>query len=517
MAAERLEMRSVRDVLRLHFMFGQSPRVIAKSLGCGRTTVRDYLSRLSKSNLQNWEEIEKISDDEIELRLGFKIFSKASWVGDEKPMPDWSKAHEELSRHKKLTLALLWQEYLEVNPKGYQYTQYCEHYRRWSKKISVVMRQSHKAGEKAFVDYCDGPMLVDAKTGELIKTQMFIGVLGASSYTFVECTLSQSLPDWLSSHVRMYDFFGGVSEITVPDNLKSGVSKPCFYEPVLNESYRDLSQHYGTAIIPAHVRKPRHKAKVEAGVLVAQRWILMALRHRVFDTLEDLNDAILVLLKKLNCRKMRVLKKSRLELYEELERSQLKPLPATRYEFAEWKKAKVNIDYHVEFDHHYYSAHYTKVHEYVQIRATATVIEIYLKGERITSHLRSSYKGKYTTKPEHMPESHQAMIKWPPSRVLAWAEKIGPSVGMLVEKILNSKKHPEQGYRSALGIIRLEKKYNKERLEKACGRALEVGAHSWRFVADMLKNNMDKTIIDKEKQLSFNVNESNTRGREYYH
>jgi transposase len=517
MAAERLDMRRVRDVLRLHFVFGQSPRAIAKSLGCGRTTVRDYLSRANKYNLYKWEDIEGLSDQELEARLGFTIFPKAMWLNAKKVMPDWAKAHEELSRHKKLTLALLWEEYLEANPGGYQYTQFCEHYGRWSKKLSVVMRQAHKAGEKAFVDYCDGPTLVDAETGALIPTELFVGVLGASSYTFAEATLAQTLPNWLSSHVRMYEFFGDVTEITVPDNLKSGVTRPCFYEPVINESYRDLSRHYNTAIIPAHVRKPRHKAKVEAGVLVAQRWILMALRNRVFHTLAELNEAIQELLEKLNRRLMRHLKKSRLELFEELDRPQLKPLPKDRYEFAEWKKAKVNIDYHVEFDEHYYSVPYHHVHEQVDVRATATVVEIYLKGERVTSHLRSSRKGKHTTKPEHMPANHQAMVKWPPSRVLAWAEKIGPSVGLLTEKILASRRHPEQGYRSALGLIRLEKKYGHERLEKSCRRALEIGAHTYRFVADMLKNNMDKTIVDQSKQLSFTVNESNTRGRDQYH
>jgi len=517
MAAERLDMRCVREVLRLHFLSKQSPRKIARSLGCGRTTVRQYLSRLKRSNLTTWEMVEKLNENDLEVSLGFKLISKLVLYDDKKIMPDWARVHEELGRHRKLTLALLWQEYLEKHPEGYQYTQYCEHYRRWAKKLSVVMRQNHKAGEKSFVDYCDGPSLVDLKTGELIPTQLFVGVLGASSYTFAESTLTQTLPDWLSSHVRMYEFFGGVTEITVPDNLKSGVNKPCFYEPELNESYRDLSQHYNTAIIPAHVRKPRHKAKVEVGCLVAQRWILMCLRNQIFHSLEDLNDAIKALLKKLNLRTMRHLKKSRFELFEELDRLVLKPLPATRYEFAAWEKARVNIDYHIEFDFHYYSVHYTHAHERVAVRATSSVVEIFLKGERIASHRRSYIKGKPTTLAQHMPEHHKTMLKWPPSRLISWGKNLGPSIGQLVEKILASRKHPEQSYRSTLGLLRLEKKYGKERLEKTCQRALELGAHSYRFVADTLKNNMDKTIVDKDKQLSFNPNESNTRGPEHYH
>lgn len=463
--------------------------------------------------------IEKLSDQELEIRLGFRSFAHATWQSDKKVMPEWLTVHSELQKNKNVTLALLCQEYLESNPGGYQYSQYCEHYRRWSRKLSVVMRQAHRAGEKSFVDYCDGLPLVDPKTGELIKTQLFVGCLGASSYTFAESTLTQTLPDWLSSHVRMYEFFGGVTEITVPDNLKSAVNKPCFYEPVLNESYRDLARHYRTAIIPAHVRKPKHKAKVEANVLVSQRWILASLRNKVFHTLEDQNEAIRPLLEKLNNRKMRELKKSRTELYLELDKPALMALPAAPYEFAEWKTVKVNINYHIQFDDHYYAVHYTHVHKSLEARATATVVELFLKGERIASHRRSYQKGKYTTPPEYMPKSHQAMAKWPPSRMIAWAQSIGPSVGLLVEKMLSTSKHPEQRYNSAMGLIRLGKKYGNDRVEKASRRALELGSFSHRFVADMLKNNMDKLIVteDKNKQMTFpGVEEANTRGPEYY-
>lgn len=520
MAAERLDMRCVRDVLRLHFVFKQSPKVIAKSQGCGRTTVREYIARANNNGLSSWDIIEKLTDQELEARLGFKYFEHASWQSETKVMPEWLKLHRELQKNKNVTLALLNQEYLEKNPRGYQYTQFCEHYKRWLGKLSVVMRQVHNAGEKAFVDYCDGLYLVDEKTGELIKTQLFVGCLGASSYTFAEATLTQTLPDWLSSHVRMYEFFGGVPALTVPDNLKSGVNKPCFYEPGINESYRDLSRHYGTAIIPAHVRKPKHKAKVEANVLVAQRWILACLRNKVFHTIQELNLAIKPLLEKLNNRKMRHFKKSRCELYLELDRPALKALPPTPYEFAQWLTVKVNIDYHIQFDDHFYAVHYTHVHKTLQARATSTVVELFLKGERIASHRRSYLKGKYTTPSEYMPEHHKAMVKWPPSRLIAWAQSLGPSVGLLVEKILSSTKHPEQRYRSALGVIRLGKKYSNERLEIASRRALDLGALSSRFISEMLKNNMDKTIVahDKDKQLTLSVTEElNMRGSDYYH
>ena len=519
MAADRLDMRCVRDVLRLHFVLKHSPRVIARSAVCGRTTAQNYIARANKNNLCDYESVEKLNDEELALRLGFKSHALVTWQDEKKVMPEWLSVHRDLQKNKNVTLALLCQEYLANHPGGYQYSQFCEHYRRWSRKLSVVMRQVHKAGEKSFVDYCEGLALVDLETGELIKTQLFVGCLGASSYTFAEATLTQTLPDWLSSHVRMYEFFGGVTEITVPDNLKSGVSKPCFYEPVLNESYRDLARHYRTAIIPAHVRKPKHKAKVEANVLVAQRWILACLRNKVCHTIEELNEAIRPLLEKLNNRKMRELKKSRTELYLELDKPALMALPALAYEFAEWKTVKVNINYHIQFDEHHYAVHYTHVHKSLEARATATVVELFLKGERIASHRRSYQKNKYTTPPEYMPKSHRAMAKWPPERMIGWAKSIGPSVGLLVEKVLSTSKHPEQRYTSAMGLIRLGKKYGNDRVEKASRRALELGAHSYRFVADMLKNNMDKLIVteDKPKQMEFAVfEEANTRGPQYY-
>jgi len=514
-------MRCVREVLRLHFFSKQSPRTIAKAQACGRTTVQDYISRANKNGLTSWPAVELLSDAELQVKLGFKTIGPLRWVNEDKAMPDWLVVHQELQKNKDVTIALLNQEYLETNPNGYKYTQYLEHYNRWAKKLSVVMRQAHKAGEKSFVDYCDGIFLIDRETGELIPTQLFVGCLGASSYTFAEATLTQRLSDWLGSHVRMYEFFDGVTEITVPDNLKSGVNKTCFYEPEINASYSDLSQHYGTAIIPAGVRKPKHKAKVEANVLVAQRWILACLRKQKFFSIEELNDAIRPLLARLNERTMRHLRKSRLELYHELDKPALMPLPVLAYEFAEWKDVKVNIDYHIEFDEHFYAVHYTHVGRELKARATATVVELFLNGERIASHRRSYLKGKYTTPPEYMPESHRAMVKWPPSRLISWGKSFGPSVGILIEKVLTSVKHPEQRYRSALGIIRLEKKYGAQRLEIASLRALEVSAHSYRFVSDMLKNNMDKLIVQikPEEQLKLDAwaeKGVNVRGPNYY-
>jgi transposase len=406
MAQERLAMRDIREILRLHFS-GRSRNSIALSMGCGRTTVSDYLSRATVCGVTNYEVVRGLDDTELERRLGFfRPFQVVEKRVATKVLPDFAKIHEELKRDG-VTIILLWQEYREENSNGYQFTQFCEYYRRWKRKLSVVMRQVHRAGEKSFVDYCDGLCLTDPYTGEKTPTQLFVGALGASSYTFAEATLSQGLPHWLMSHVRMYEFFNGVSEITVPDNLRSGVSKACFYDPEINPSYQDLAEHYDTCILPAKVRSPRYKAKAEVAVLVAQRWILAVLRNRTYYSLAELNAAIAELLTKLNHRVMRHLGKSRRELYETIDLPKLKPLPSTRYEFGEWKKARVNIDYHIEFDHNYYSCHYSLVHERVRVRATAQTVEIFLKGRRIASHVRSYLRGKYLTDGAHRPATHK--------------------------------------------------------------------------------------------------------------
>ncbi len=530
MAKERVAMRNIYVLFQQYFENKKSPRQIQKSLGVGRTTVQDYIKRAKAAGLTEWPQIAPLSESELAEKLGFKgpaALGNFS-LRKEVKFPDFVYIHKELSRPH-TTLALLWQEYLEANPGGYQYTQFCEHYKRFTQQLSVVMRQQHKAGEKSFVDYCDGLWLVCPKTGERKQTQLFVGCLGASSYTYAEATMSQTLPEWLLSHVRMFEFFGGVSEVTVPDNLKSGVNKPCFFEPTLNESYRDLATHYRTVVIPAGVRKPRHKAKVEAGVLVAQRWILARLRNHLFSDLFQMNEKIMECLEILNPRQMRHLKKSRLELFKELDQPALKALPEQRYEYAEWKVARLNIDYHITLDHHHYSGPYQLAHQAVDVRATATVVELFYRGRRVASHRRSHKVGGYSTNVEHMPKAHRDRAEWSPSRVINWAGSIGPSVKILAERILATKKHPEQGYRAALGIVRLEKKYGKTRIEAAAKRALEVGAHSYRFVNELLKNKMDfveqtldlptESFIDpitKEEQLP-PLGAENVRGGDYYH
>ena len=389
MAQERLTMRKIREVLRLKWECSLSNRAIARSCSISHSTVGEYIRRAEEAGL-SWP----LPDEMDEDRLFELLFPKPPNPGSRViPCPDWSWIHAEL-RKKSVTLRLLWVEYREDHPTGYGYSQFCALYRRWAKRLNPSMRLTHKAGEKVFVDYAGQTVpIVDPETGEIHQAQVFIGVLGASNYTYVEAQWSQELPNWIGGHVRMFAFFGGVPEIVVPDNLKAGVKNPCRYEPDLNPTYQDLAEHYGVAVIPARSGKPKDKAKAEAGVQVAERWILARLRNRTFFSLAELNHAIRDLLGPLNERTMKHLERSRRELFELLDRPTLRPLPDQPYVFAAWKKARVNIDYHVEFDKHYYSVPYTLIHEEVDIRATQSTVEILFKNERVASHPRAKSPG----------------------------------------------------------------------------------------------------------------------------
>ena len=348
-----------------------------------------------------------------------------------------------------VTLHLLWEEYRDLSPDGYQRTQYYELYYQWRKKLDLSLRQTHEFGKKLFVDYAGQTVPVhDPSSGEVKQTQVFVSVLGASNYTYAEATWSQGLPDWIGSHTRAFEFYGGVPEIIVPDNLKSGVSKACRYEPDLNPSYRDMASHYGVTVIPARVRKPKDKAKVEVAVQIVERWILASLRNRKFFSLEELNGTIAGLLEKLNNRPFKKLEGSRSSQFESYERKTLKPLPLVPYSFARWKKARVNVDYHIELEGHYYSVPYKLVKEVVELRYTGATVEVFHHNERVASHLIDHHKGRHTTVKEHMPKSHRQYLEWSPSRILDWAGNIGENTRTVIETILNSRQHPEQGYRS---------------------------------------------------------------------
>ncbi|MDE0457726.1 MAG: IS21 family transposase [Chromatiales bacterium] len=504
-------MRKIREVLRLYHAAGMSVRAIARSVKASPSTVGEYIRRAEVQGL-SWPLPGSLDDGELERRL----FPAPAPSGTRRPLPDWSKVHREL-RRKGVTLALLWQEYKASHPEGLQYSQFCERYRAFASSLDVVMRQEHRAGEKMFVDYAGQTVpVVDRETGEERQAQIFVAVLGASSYTFAEATWTQTLPDWTASHVRAFEFFGGCAELVIPDNLRSAVSRAQRYEPDINPTYHDLADHYGVAVLPTRARRPRDKAKVEVAVQVVERWVLAALRNRTFFSLAELNAAIARLLERLNARAFRKLPGSRRSLFEQLERPALRPLPTERYVFAEWKKARVNIDYHVEVDGHYYSVPHALVRRQLDVRLTATTVECLYRGQRVASHPRSELKGRHTTADEHMPEKHRQMGQWTPQRFIRWAEKIGPNTAALITNVLGSRRHPQQAYRSCLGVLRLANTYSEARLEAAATRAMAIGTHSYRSVASILAHRLDENQPE-QIELGAPIEHDNIRGPGYYH
>jgi len=508
-------MRRIRDVLRLKFDRGLSNRRIARSLSIGRPTVAEYLRRFEEAGLV-WPAAAGLDDTTLERQL-FQPLPALVCPIAQRGTPDWSVVHQELKR-KGVTLALLWQEYKAAHPEGFQYSWFCGGYRAWAAKLDVVMRQDHRAGEKLFVDYAgQTAKVVERATGEVREAQVFVAVLGASNYTYIEATWTQGLADWIGSHVRAFQFLGGVPEVVVPDNLRSAVAKAHRYEPDLNPTYADFANHYGVAVLPARVRRPRDKAKAEAGVLLVERWVLARLRDRRFFSLAELNTELQALLGELNGHPFKKLPGSRQVLFESLERPALRPLPVEPYEFAEWKKARVHIDYHLEVEGHYYSVPYALLKKLLDVRVSAQTVECFHRGERVASHRRSSFQGQHTTLTEHMPQSHRQYAQWTPQRLIRWAQKSGPATAALVESVLNSRPHPQQGFRSALGILRLGQGYGEERLEAACARALALGAHSYKSIQSILRQGLDRQALPTTQALDLDLEHENLRGPHYYH
>jgi transposase len=515
MPNRRLSVRKIKEILRLKLDCGISEREIARSCHVSRSTVADYLRRAAAARL-TWSEASALAESQLEERL-FPTEHVPSSV--KRPPPDCEHIYNELRTYRKfnLTLSQLWLEYKEKHPDGYQYTQFCEHYWRWRKKLDYCMRQEHRGGEKLFIDYSDGLSIVDTLTGELILTQLFLAVWGASSYTYAEASLSQTLPDWVGAHRRALEYFRCAPRVLVPDNLKSGVSKACKYEPELNPTYADMAEHYGCAVLPARPRKPRDKAKVENGVLIAKRWILAVLRHRTFYSLAELNTAIRECLERLNTRPLKKLKKSRRELFEAVDRLNALPLPTRPYEYAEWYKARVQLNYHIEVNHHYYSVPFQLLREKVDVRLTASTLEVFRKGDRIAAHVRSYHKNGYTTLPEHMPPEHRFYAEWNPDRFIRWAGKTGEATARLVEKILATRPYPEQGYKACLGIINLTRNYEPVRVEAAARRALKFKTCSYRSMKSILSAGLDRQSDNGEQPRQPGLPpHQNIRGPEYY-
>lgn len=514
MAKKRISVRKTKEILRLRLGEKRSLRETAQSVNISPSVVHDCVKRFDASGLA-WPIGPEIDDAVLEQ----KLYPPKVGSCDLKAEPDFVYIHKEL-RKKGVTLYLLWQEYkLEHPDDGYQYSQYNSLYRRYRKQLEVTMRQTHKAGDKAFVDWSgDGIQIVDRETGEVWEAPLFVGVLGASGYTFARAAASRQSRDWIECHIAMYEFYKGVPAATVPDNEKTGVTHPCLYDPGVNPSYAEMARYYDTAVIPTRARKPRDKAKVENGVLNAQRWIIAALRNHVFFNVAQANEAILEKLAIYNSKKYQRLDESREQLFEQLDRPCLRALPNRRYEYGEWSEPKVNIDYHVEVDKHIYSVPYRLVGERVEARRTWKTVEIFFKGKRVASHLRSYIKGGTTTDAQHMPESHRQYMQWTPSRIINWASKTGPCTGKVAERILASKRHPEQGYRACLGVKRLGDKYGQERLEAASERALLIGSPSYRTIRSILEKGLDKqtTLFGTQPEKGELPVHDNIRGPEYY-
>lgn len=511
MAMSRLHVKQISEILRLRWELRHSYREIADSVNCGSSSVGDCLQRFVASGI-GWPLPEGFSESELESRLYPPIISTTRG----KSFPDWDYIHRELKK-KSVTKMLLWLEYKQNNPDGFQYTQFCIHYKEWLKITDVVFHNHHAAGEKVFIDYAGQTIPIwDTATGECREAQIFLGVLGASNYTYVEATWTQTTTDWLASNKRMFTAFGGVAAIWVPDNLKSAVTTACRYDPIINAAYYSMAKHYDASVIPARARKPRDKAKAEAGVLHAERRILAKFRNRKFFSLDELNAAIAEELVGVNSEKFQKMEGSRLSLFESIDRPALRPLPTHEFAISEYKLARVNINYHIQLDRHFYSVPYTYVQKEVMIRYTDFKVEISCKGEVIASHLRR-YNSGYTTLDEHMPTKHKAHVKWTPERMIRWVGEAGPSTTKVAEQIVKSRRHPEESFNTILGMIRIGENHGKDRLEGACTRALEINAVNYRSVKNILNAGLDKSFKAKTtKEESPPINHENIRGPEYY-
>jgi transposase len=516
MPAERLEMRKVREIMRLKFGAGLAHKAIGRSLGIAASTVRLTLRRAAEAGLI-WPLPDDLTDVELEERLYGAAGTKQGHRRLEEP--DWVAVHRELKR-KHVTLSVLWEEYHAEQPDGYRYSRWCDLYRSWEARLPVTMRQAHVGGEKLFVDYAGDkvPVVVDRLTGEIRMAEIFVAVLGASSFTYAQATWTQGLADWLSAHIGALEAIGGSPRLLVPDNAKVAVIKACHFEPLVNRTYVEMAAHYDMAVLPTRSRRPRDKAKVETAVLIVERWLLGRLRKQIFYSLAELNQAIVEMLRQLNdVRPIRRLGMTRRQLLEEIDRPQLKPLPAEPYVFAEWRARRVGIDYHVDVDGHYYSVPHRFARQQVEVRLTARTLEIFLKGERIAAHMRGGGKGKHTTIPEHMPSSHRRYADWTIERIQDEAARVGPATARLCDFVLQHRPHPEQGFRACLGILRLVRPYGTERLEAAASRALEIGARTYGSVKSILENNLDRRASQRRTTNDTAIQHSNIRGARYYH
>ncbi len=512
MARETLSMRKVSEVLRLSLEQRLSVRQIARSCCLARSTVADYLSRARVAQLA-WP----LPAEMDEERLNALLFPVGERHVERRLLPDMPYIRNEL-RNPHVTLQLLWEEYRTKTADGYSYSQYCQLYRDWLGTQRISLRQEHRAGEKLFVDYAGDTIPIrNAQAGTITEGQLFVAVLGCSNYTYAEVTPTQNLFDWIGAHVRALEFFQGVPVVVVPDNTRTAVTSPCRYAPDINRTYQDLAEHYRFAVIPARSRKPKDKAKVEVGVLIAERWILAALRHHTFFSFGEVNVAVKQLLTRMNDHPFKKLPGCRREVFDRMDRPALKALPERRYELAEWKTMKVNIDYHVELAGHYYSVPHRLISQQVMGRYTQSSVEIFHQSQRVAAHVRSSRKGGFSTLKEHQPPSHAKYMEWTPDRLIDWADTIGPNCAEVTRKIIASRPLVAHGYRACLGVIRLSQRYGNDRVERACEVALKLSVANYSRIENILKNGRDRIPLQEGKTDSPTMIHDNIRGSKYYH
>lgn len=508
-AKRELTMRQIRQMLRLA-RDGVSAREIGRTLGVARSTIQDNLRRATTAGLA-WPLAGDLTDAVLEQRLFAHAGVKSGFR--RRVEPDWACLACELKRPG-VNLMVLWEEYRDAHPDGYGYSRFCDLFREFERRLSPTMRQDHPAGDKVFVDYSGKKLsIVDRTTGVVREAEIFVAVLGASNYTYAEVTWTQTLADWVEAHVRMFRFLGGVPRLVVPDNLKSGVQRASFYDPEINRSYGMMAAHYGVGILPARPRKPRDKAKVEAGVRFAQSYILGRLRRQIFFSLAEANAAIAAMVERINAHVMRRLGVSRRHLFETVERPVLALLPDADYQFAEWRLARVSLDYHVEFDGFFYSVPHGLIREQVDIRATTRTIELFHRGQRIAAHQRRHGGRRHGTNPDHMPSAHRRYAEWTPDRFRRWGASIGPNTEGLVIAILANRPHPEQGFRTCLGILRLFKDIAPERAEIVAARAVAIGALTYKSISAIIANKTDRKSPTEDAV----IDHPNLRGPGYFH
>ena len=505
-------MRQIRETLRLHMQAGLSYNEIGRVLKISKSVAGKYVS-LARVAGVDWDLVQTLSDEDLEARLYRPALPRSS----HQRAPDFGMVHQELKRPG-VTLMLLWEEYATGNPLAYKYTSFCVKYGEFARRQQRSMRQIHIAGEKLFVDYAGGTVpIVDPLTGEITQAQIFVATLGASNYTYACATPRQTTADWIDAQVQALEFFGGVVGLIVPDQTRALIKTPGRYDPEPNRTYDEFAKHYDCAVLPARPRHPRDKPKVEGAVLLVQRWILARLRNRRFFSLGELNVAIKELLADLNQRPFKRLPGCRRSAFELLDAPALRPLPASRYVISRWKTAKVNIDYHVEFEGHYYSVPHRLVGARIDVRVIGNLLECFASNQCVASHAVSTKRGGFSTAADHMPASHRAHLEWTPAKLIAWGQRIGVSTAAVVTWQLEHRPHPEQGYRACLGLLALVRRYNAERLEAACTRAMALRAPHLKSVTNILKSGLDRQPSLVPATSSPTIEHENVRGPDYYH